>query len=48
MANTRDRLADPVVTRSAPNRFQLSVKQREALVAYLFLAPFIIFFLIFF
>jgi multiple sugar transport system permease protein len=47
MANTRDRLSEPIITAGTPRRFQLTLRQREAVIAYMFLAPFIIFFLIF-
>ncbi|HEX2618507.1 MAG TPA: sugar ABC transporter permease [Phototrophicaceae bacterium] len=47
MANTADRLADPLIASNTPRRFQMGLRTREALAAYLFLAPFIAFFLIF-
>jgi len=47
MSNTQVTMSEPVVSKPAARPFQIRLRTREALVAYLFLTPFIIFFLIF-
>lgn len=47
MSDTTGTISESVVSKRAAPRWQLSLGAREAIAAYLFLAPFIIFFLIF-
>jgi multiple sugar transport system permease protein len=47
MSNTQMTATSAVESRSLTSRFQVRLRTREAIIAYLFLAPFIIFFTIF-
>jgi multiple sugar transport system permease protein len=47
MSNTAGTMPEPVAAKRAARSFQVRLHTREAIVAYLFLAPFIIFFTIF-
>src|SRR5215475_6843640 len=47
MSNPPSAMGEAVYSRPARRRFQITLRVREALVAYLFLAPFLIFFFVF-
>lgn len=47
MANIDGTMAKPVAAKEATRSFQMRLRSREAVIAYLFLAPFLIFFTVF-
>ncbi|MFN8447402.1 MAG: sugar ABC transporter permease [Anaerolineae bacterium] len=47
MSNTAGTAPDPVVAKRVARAIQVRLRTREAIVAYLFLAPFLVFFLVF-